>query len=252
MRFFLFLALITIVAGITGCESRPVDALTGNAVLPFDLLAPSNQPADGDYYGESGVVFSTQTTILKDSLSHTNTSAFQAQFRVKHDTSNSSLLTRLPAMVFLNGAQLRVTGLDTVRLGSSSGAAVLNDNIWKLADSSGDTASFTVPKIDGIDSVLPFATGADIRGDVPLPVRWNSPFSVSGGMSITWQGPGYTYRQLVDDGVGAYEIPKDVMTKLRGRGNVYFTRYLNVIKFFRGKKVVLTRMTQRKYEVTVN
>jgi hypothetical protein len=162
------------------------------------------------------------------------------------------VITTLPARVFLNGAQLRVTGTDTLRLGSSSGAGVLSDNVWKLADSSGDTVSFTVPRIDGIDSVLPFATGADIRGDVSLQVSWNSPFSVSGGMSITWQAPGYTYRQLVDDGVGAYEIPKDVMTKLRGRGNVYFTRYFNVIKFFHGKKVVLTRMTQRKYEVTVN
>jgi hypothetical protein len=151
----------------------------------------------------------------------------------------------------LNGNPLaRNLNTDTLRLDEAS-SSVYGNNTWKLADSAGAVAdSFVVQQIDVVDSVGPFKDLKTFRSDTSLKIGWTPPRIGSGGMYIIWSAPDTTITIPVAD-IGFYTIEKADLVKLRGKGTVTFVRYLNIPKSYKGKRLILTRLAEHRYEVTV-
>ena len=248
MKSIVVILALIVMLGVAGCDSHEI----GGAIIPDDLafgiiLPPSQIPAD--YYLESGVELRTQQTKIGDSLVDFSSSSFYAQFRAARGTHP-------PQLVTINGNPLTPlrTGSDTLRLGGSISGNLLGENVWRLRDSTGDTVTFTTATLEGVDSVAPFTSLGQrtLRRDTSIDVRWKRASGGSSGMFITWVGPNnYTYTQAVNDNIGAFEIPRDVVVKMAGKGKIYFTRYLTVQRAFKGKTASVQRLTQRVFQVTV-
>ncbi len=245
MKLIIILLACATALGAAGCDSHDIGGATVPNEYPFDIVLPPVQtPVDN--YAESGISLQTQTIIIRDSLVESTTPQFYAQFR-------STNAGDPPAAVKLNGNLLIPisAGSDTLRLTTASGTSLYNDNVWSMADG-GDSASFVIARVDGIDSVTPFVTRKSFRSDTAITLRWKRPSSGSSGMYITWTSSGkYTYTQRVDDNIGSFQIPRAEVQKLSGPGKIYLTRYLTVQKTFRGKSVMIRRLVQRVYPVTV-
>jgi|GEM_PF-2321185 len=245
MKLIIILLACAAAFGAAGCDSHDIGGAMVPVEYPFDILLPPVQ-TPVDYYAESGISLQTQTIVVRDSLVESTTPQFYAQFR----SANGS---EPPAGVKLNGNILTPlsAGSDTLRLTTVSGTSLYNDNVWSLADG-GDSASFVIARVDGIDSVAPFVTRKSFRRDTSITMRWKPPTSGSSGMYITWTSSGkYTYAQRVDDNIGTFEIPRKEVEKLAGPGKIYITRYLTLQKTFKGKSVMLRRLVQRIYPVTI-
>lgn len=242
------LAISLLLLILQGCASRTVDPPTTPGTLPFYLEIPRNRPT-GDMYVTSGVVNKVQSVIVNDSLTLRDIQSYSAQFTRDRGS------VPMPAGVRLNGHDMTPhAASDTLRLRGTSETSLLGRNTWEIVDSAGATASFESPVIDVVDSVLPFrllSSTQALRSDSSLTIRWMRPTRGSGGMYIEWQAPNDTLVYTATDGVGTFAIPADDMRRVRGKGRVILTRFLNSTGTFQGLRVVVSRLAQRIYEVTV-
>lgn len=238
----LLLAIITL--SVTGCgDDRPLGP-TGPLSIPFELTTSFLRP-DGDYFAISGIVTRSTTIISGDSTIESTFPAFYAQFHADPGL-------RLPQVLLNKSRFERHRGGDTLRLASSSGTSVYGDNTWTLIDTvDGDTASHLVSKVDVIDTLEPFAFKKNFRSDTSLTIRWKRPSFGSSGLILIWDAVDHTVVKSLQDGIGYYEIDRSDMLRLRGKGKITLIRYLNIEKSYKGKKLVLTRIAERSYDVTV-
>jgi len=231
-----------------GCEGRTVDPPDGHGAIGFALEIPANRPS-GEYYVTSGVVNDVVAVKVGDSIVNRDIQTYGAQFTRAADA------VAMPLEVSVNGSPLaRHRDGDTLRLKSASDTSLLGSNTWRITDSSQSSEVFTSPVLDVVDSVAPFRTllpTQAIRSDSSLTIRWQRPKRASGGMYIEWRAPNDTLRYTANDGIGILTIPSEDMMKLRGSGHVVLTRYLNATGSFHGLRVVISRLAQRSYEVTV-
>jgi hypothetical protein len=240
--FVLSILALSLLIGGAGCGSDPIGPI-GPLEIPFDLTVPPNRPV-GDLYAVSGVTSRTQFVRVGDSIIESAIPSFYAQF---HAAPGGAL----PAKVLLNGNELeRSRGGDTLRLETASSQTVLGNNIWKLVDESSAVDSTTVQRVDVIDSIVPFNERKTFRSDTNLRLSWMPPRIGSGGMYLIWKAPDTTIVTPIAD-VGSYAIESADLKKLRGKGTVTFIRYLNTQKNYKGRKLILTRLAQHRYEVTV-
>lgn len=225
-----------------GCGDDPVGPV-GPFDIPFDLTVPANRPT-GDLYAVSGVISTTTNVRVGDSIVESTIPAFYAQFHTAPGVP-------LPAKVLLNESPLaRSRGGDTLRLDEAS-ASVFGNNTWKLVDSSNVADSFLVQKIDVIDTIAPFKDKKSFRSDTSLAMAWLPPRLGSGGMLLIWKAPDTTMTIPLAD-VGFYTMSKENMKALRGKGKITFVRYLNSQKTYKGRKLILTRLSEHRYDVTVD
>ncbi len=238
--------LLVLLAGIGlgSCDSTTIPLLPDNGNLPFGLIIPGNRPA-ADYHAVSGVSTRLVATKVGDSIVESPQTLFYAQFTA------SPGVPRLKS-VLLNTVELghHLKG-DTLRLGRSPGSSIYGDNLWTLLDSGETKANFTMPKINVVDTVLPFDTRTTIRGDVALTLSWRRPTLVSSALYISWKTPNHTFEKTVSDYAGSYEIPQEEMKKLQGRGEVVITRYYYMPQKFKERTVMLTRIAQRTFSINV-
>ncbi len=235
-------ALVPIVALVVSGCSHPAVPGGEPGDIPFDLLVPGNIPR-GDYNAIGGISIETM-------LSGTADSTFEAPARSYYAQFAPAVGMPLPARVLLNGNPLsRYKETDTLRLESAENN-VFGDNLWALVDSTGDTTKFPAIRLDAVDSVSPFTAGKLIRGDTALRLIWKPPTVSSGGVLITWTVPGTTYSEFVQDN-GLFVVPASTLKKLAGRGRFVLTRFRNDNHTYKGRKVVVTRLAQRIYTVTV-
>jgi hypothetical protein len=127
---------------------------------------------------------------------------------------------------------------------------LFSDNVWSFVEVGGDTVDFPKIALDPIDSVAPFSSSALIRGDTTLRLTWKPPTVGSGGIYLTWKAPGKTYTEFIQD-FGLYTIKSSTLKDLLGKGTVTLTRFRNDTHPYNGRQVVLTRLAQRIYTVTV-
>jgi len=236
------IVLLAVLTAIAGCGSDTIGPI-GPVALPFDLTIPPNRPA-GDLYAVSGIVSTTQPVRVGDSIVEGTVSSFYAQFSPAPGVA-------IPASVLLNGNLLeRSRNTDTLRLDGASSLSVLGNNLWKLIDSSSAADSFPVQTIDVLDSVGPFKQFKSFRSDTDLTLGWMPPRIGSGGMFLIWKAPDTTMVTPMAD-IGSYRISSGDLVKLRGKGSVTLVRYLNIQKTYKGKTLVLTRLAEHRYEVTI-
>jgi hypothetical protein len=235
------LVLAAMVAG-SGCGSDPIGPI-GPAEIPFDLVIPPNRPV-GDLYAVSGVSSTTQLVRVGDSIVESTIPAFYAQF---HAAPGGTL----PASVFLNDNPLeRSRGGDTLRLDEASSTSIFGNNIWKLADGSAAADSFTIGRVDVLDSIGPLRESKNVRSDTNLQLGWMPPRIGSGGMYLIWKAPDSSMMIPIAD-IGSYTVESADLKRLQGKGTVTFVRFLNIQKTYKGRKLILTRLAQHRYEVTV-
>lgn len=220
---------------------------SGPPGIAFDLVIPSNTPV-GDYNGVSGTSIKTELTpINNDTVPEyieSSVVAYYGQF-VSASTSPK------PSRVVLNRDTLiRHAGTDTLRLDQGSALRdLVGDNYWKIFGENGDTVTFISPALGPLDSISPLYQ-KDVRGDTSLTLRWKG--GAGAGVMLTWthEGSGYVFSRAYGDN-GSLTIPVDEMKKLRGVGTVTLVRYRSTNHLYNGKTVVLTRLSQRHYDVTV-
>ena len=236
--FLLMLCLLTM-----GCGDDPIGPI-GPSDIPFDLTIPFTRPA-ADYYAVSGVQIDTRSVRIGDSIAELAVPAFYAQF---HSPKGEPL----PGSVLLNRNPLeRHLGGDTLRLASAASSNVFGDNTWILADTD-DTVSVLAPKVDIVDSLEPFSFKTTFRNDTGIVIKWKRPVFGASGLILRWESRDYIHMVPLVDALGFAEIDAATMDKLRGKGTITLLRYLTLEKQYRGKKLVVTRVAQRSYDVTVN
>lgn len=244
------LALLAgIAACFAACGSDPIGN-PGPVDLPFDLTIPDNRPV-ANYYAVSGIVTTRRLVKVNDSIVESSFPSFYAQF----NAADSSFA--IPSSVMLNGNPLvRNKGTsDTLRLDAvKDGSNLFGEDTWSLADSGVSTKTFPIKPVDIVDSVTPLGTSASIRSDTSLQIRWKrpSPGSLSGGMYLYWRAPGRTLSVNMNDGIGNYSMDTSALKTLRGRGSVTLIRYYNIPGTYNGKSLMVTRLAQRTYTITVD
>jgi len=218
----------------SGCGHPPIaPGVPGD--IPFNLLIPNNTPK-GDYQAVSGI------NKVGDTLITSLARSFYGQF----------IGTPLPGRVLLNNiplAQYRTT--DTLRLDNGD-ATIYGPNTWALVDTlTGDTTRFPAIMVDPIDTIGPFTTDTFIRADTTLRLAWRPPTTGSGGVLITWAAPDTTLQEYVQD-VGFATLASSKLKRLIGKGTVTLTRFRNDQHIWNGKKVIITRLAECRYVVTVH
>lgn len=226
-----------------GCEEDPVGPI-GPSEIAFDLTIPPNRPA-ADLYAVSGAISRTTTVRVGDSIVESTISSFYAQFHTAPGIP-------LPASVLLNNSTMeRNRGGDTLRLDDASATSVLGNNTWKLVDELGAADSFLMQRVDVLDTVGPFKEKKTFRSDTSLSINWLPPRLGSSGLFMIWKAPDTTLTLPLAD-VGFFTISKEDMKAIRGKGKVTFLRYLNSQKNYKGRKLILTRLAEHRYDVTVD
>lgn len=226
---------------LVGCSDRSVPPIDGPRSIRFELVYP--QPPSSDaYFGVSGVRLVTDD-VAQDTIVRVTGRSFFAQFYTGGP--------ELPTSVELNGIPfVRHLETDTLRLGTSSSTSFFGVQSWRLTDAQGPT-SFQVNPLQEIDSVLPVMWGDLIRGDTSLLLTWRSPSTATGGVLITWRMQGVeTWSQTFSD-VGRATIPEAVVSRFAGDSELILTRFRTEQHVFRSKPLILTRVAQREYRVTV-
>jgi hypothetical protein len=240
------LSLVAIVAvSACGSSSGPITP-PGPKDIAFDLTIVPGIISPGDYHAISGTSIISESQIIGDSLFDVSGHAFYAQF-YKSSPADSS-----PTMVTLNNNPLeRHLGGDTFRLASGDPRTLGGSNIWRL-HSGGDSTAFTTAAMDPIDTVSPLVRNTVVRGDIDLQLVW--PLSPTGanGMKVIWTGGSLATPIIFSaQDNGRLTIPKSEMVKLVGARTVLFIRFRNQEYTYNGKKLIVTRLAQRSYEVTV-
>lgn len=246
MRSFIFLALVgTLILASLGCNSHPSVPPGDLGAIPFELTVPPNVPA-GDYHAVSGISIENGLTRVGDTILEAPGRSFYAEFYPANDAP-------MPRGILLNGNPLeRNLQSDTFRLESASNStpSIFNENIWSFIDTTGDTVDFPTIMLDPIDSIAPFSSGVMVRGDTSLKLTWKPSSVGSGGIYLTWEAPGSTYTEFIQD-FGLYVVKPSTLKELLGTGTVTLTRFRNDTHLYNGRNVVLTRLAQRVYTVTV-
>ena len=245
----MFPVLLFLLFLFSGCGRDPIVFPSGPPEIAFDLVIPSNTPA-GAYHGVSGVAIRTEFVPIGHDTSQqyveSSVTAFYAQFAPEPGQA-------APLQVMINTDTLdRHRGTDTFRLEQASSLRTLvGENRWKLYGSGGesDTTFFIAPTLTALDSVSPLYR-SDIRGDTALPLRWKA--GGGAGIQLIWtlQGSSYVYSKVISDN-GSFVIPAEEVRKLRGVGTVTLTRYVSSNHTYNGQTLVLTRLAQRTYDVTL-
>ena len=184
-------------------------------------------------------------TKVGDSIVESPQTLFYAQFTASPGVPQlkSVLLNTVELGHHLKG--------DTLRLGRSPGSSIYGDNLWTLIDSGETKTNFTMPKINVVDTILPFDSRTSVRGDIPLTLSWRRPTLVSSALYISWKAPNHTFEKTVSDYAGSYEIPVEEMRKLQGKGQVMITRYYYMPQKFKERTVMITRIAQRSFSIDV-
>lgn len=190
----------------------------------------------------SGISVTQTTTKVGDTTITSLSRSFYGQF----------IGTPLPGRVLLNNIPLssyRIT--DTLRLDNGD-ATVFGPNTWAFVDTlTGDTTRFPAITVDPIDTIGPFTTDNFIRVDTTLRLAWRPPTNGSGGILITWIAPDTTIQEYVQD-VGFATLAPFKLKPLLGKGRVILTRFRNDQRTWNGKKVIITRLAECQYVVTVH
>ena len=225
----------------SGCGGHPPIAPGIPGDIAFNLLIPSNTPK-GDYQAISGLSVAQTSTKVGDTTLTSISRSFYGQFTG----------TPLPGNVLLNNVPLaRYRTSDTLRLNNGD-ATIFGPNTWAFVDTlTGDTARFPAIMVDPIDTVGPFTTDNFIRADTTLRLAWRPPTNGSGGVLITWVAPDTTLQEYVQD-VGFATLAPFKLKSLIGKGTVTLTRFRNDQRTWNGKKVIITRLAECRYVVTLN
>ncbi|MBS1913223.1 MAG: hypothetical protein JST22_14640 [Bacteroidetes bacterium] len=246
MRSHFILPVLILACGIVagGCSGNSPIGNVQPSPIPFELTIPPNRPA-ADYYAISGVATTTQLERIGDSLIESPIPSFYAQFT--HAAGVAA-----PASVQLNGNSLsRNLGTDTLRL-ETAGSNVFGNNTWALTDGTGNRVLFQMPSITVLDSVGPFAQKKNFRSDTSLTVTWKVPGPGSSGIYLIWTTPQDTLTIPMVDDFGQGVLSAANMTRLRGKGRVLLVRYATSEQTFNGRTLILTRIAQHAYDVTVD
>jgi hypothetical protein len=227
-----------------GCDGHRPDGPIGPSEIPFNLVIPATMPA-GDYYAISGISVQKQLTGGIDSLTEGTSQSFYAEFYTAPGGT-------LPASVSIDGNQLvRNLQTDTLRLDAAVGLQPFGANSWSLSEAGEGPSTFTSAFIPAVDSVRPFRLNQPpLRGDTSLTIQWK-PAGTNVGMQLRWVGPSRTYTQAVNDFAGSFTVPKEIMATLRGKGLVTLTRFRTTTEQYRGKNLIVARLAQNIFEVTV-
>jgi len=245
MRSFLILLTLVLATGISGCAGSEPPTGSDSFSIPFGLTIPGNRDTTADYYATSGVTTRIVATRVGDSIVETAQTIFYGEFMAAPGVP-------LPTRVTINGNPLeRHRGGDTLRLRTASGPSIYADNTWGLTDTDNSETTFTIPKIDVVDTIKPFDRRTTLRGDTSFTLQWKRPTLISSALYITWVAPNYTYEKLVADVIGEHVIPSEDMKKLRGKGKVVVTRYYYLPKKYKSRNLLLTRIAQRSFDVEV-
>lgn len=237
--------LLLLLGVMGGCNTREVFVPPPGA-LPFNLYILKNRPI-GDYYAISGIIARVEQVKVDDSLVNKDLANYSAQF---------NLTPGMPPVsgVLLNGHTLEQHNNDTLRLRGTSDLSLLGANNWSFTPGGGTALDVAMGTMDPIDSVKPFeqipASGV-IRSDSSLTIQWKRPTNASGGMYIEWRAPNDTLVWSVSDGIGVFTIDYADMRKLTGKGLVILSRFLNITRDFNTKKLIISRVAQRSYNVNV-
>ncbi|MBX7216944.1 MAG: hypothetical protein K1X90_08210 [Candidatus Kapabacteria bacterium] len=225
----------------SGCGGHPPIAPGIPGDIAFNLLIPSNTPK-GDYQAISGLSVAQTSTKVGDTTLTSISRSFYGQFTG----------TPLPGNVLLNNVPLaRYRTSDTLRLNNGD-ATIFGPNTWAFVDTlTGDTARFPAIMVDPIDTVGPFTTDNFIRADTTLRLAWRPPTNGSGGVLITWVAPDTTLQEYVQD-VGFATLAPFKLKSLIGKGTVTLTRFRNDQRTWNGKKVIITRLAECRYVVTLH
>ncbi len=242
----LILVGLAVVAGsMASCNTREV-FVPPPGPLPFNLYILQNRPV-GDYYAMSGIVARVEQVKVDDSIVKKDLASFSAQFIAT---------TGAPAVssVLLNGHVLEQHNNDTLRLRGTSDLLLLGANNWSFTPAAGGPLDVAMGLIDPIDSVKPFGqlpVDGVLRSDSSLTIQWKRPTAASGGMYIEWRAPNDTLAWSVSDGIGTFTIDYPDMKRLTGKGLVILSRFMNISRDFNTKKLVISRVAQRSYSVSV-
>lgn len=225
----------------SGCGGHPPIAPGVPGDIPFNLLIPSNTPK-GDYQAISGITVAQTTSKIGDTIITSLSRSFYGQF----------IGTPLPGKVLLNAIPLsRYRTTDTLRLDNGD-ATIFGPNTWAFVDTlTGDTTRFPSIMVDPIDTIGPLTTDDFVRVDTTLRLAWRPPTTGSGGILITWVAPDTTIQEYVQD-VGFAMLPPSKLKRLLGKGTVILTRFRNDQRTWNGKKVIITRLAECRYVVTVH
>ncbi|HVK38811.1 MAG TPA: hypothetical protein VNA88_09790 [Candidatus Kapabacteria bacterium] len=237
----LILAIFVGFLTLAACSERVIPPVDGPQSIEFSLVYP--QPPNSDaYFGVSGVRLVTDE-IVRDTLVKVTGRSFFGQFY----TGGAAL----PTQVELNGVLFeRHAATDTLRLGATDNTNLFGVQAWRLTDAEGPM-TFQVAALNEIDSVAPLMYGDPLRADTALALSWRPPSTATGGVLITWRMAGVdTYSQIVTD-MGRFTIPANIVGRFAGDSELILTRFRTDQNLYRGKQLILTRVAQRNYRVSV-
>jgi hypothetical protein len=238
----LLLALFVGFLTLAGCSERIIPPSDGPQAIEFSLVYP--QPPSSDaFFAVSGVRLITDEIVRGDTVVKVSGRSFFAQFR--------SGGPAMPTLVELNGNALaRHLDTDTLRLGSTDGANLFGVHTWRLTDTEGPT-TFQVATLSELDSIAPLMYGEPFRSDTSLALTWRPPATATSGILITWRMPGVeTYSQVVSD-AGRFTIPASIVSRFSGDSELILSRFRTDQDMYHGKQLILTRVAQRNYHVTI-